>query len=54
MFSCFLMKGMEGDADANRFNQIAADELHEYVQQNVIQQSSSQTPELEGDPDRVS
>ena len=45
MFSYFLMKGMEGDADANQDNQITAGELHAYVQQNVIQQSSgSQTP----------
>ncbi|MDA9931055.1 caspase family protein, partial [Alphaproteobacteria bacterium] len=54
MFSYFLMKGMEGDADANNDNQITAGELHTYVQQNVIQQSSgSQTPELQGDADRV-
>ena len=54
MFSYFLMKGMEGDADANEDNQITAGELHAYVQQNVIQQSSgSQTPELQGDADRV-
>ena len=54
MFSYFLMKGMEGDADGNQDNQITAGELHAYVQQNVIQQSSgSQTPELQGDADRV-
>jgi uncharacterized caspase-like protein len=54
MFSYFLMKGMEGDADSNQDNQITAGELHTYVQQNVIQQSSgSQTPELQGDADRV-
>ena len=48
------MKGMEGDADANQDNQITAGELHAYVQQNVIQQSSgSQTPELQADADRV-
>ena len=54
MFSYFLMKGMEGDADANKDNHITAGELHAYVQQNVIQQSSgSQTPEIQGDADRV-
>ncbi|MEX0503558.1 caspase family protein [Alphaproteobacteria bacterium LSUCC0719] len=54
MFSYFLMKGMEGGADANNDRQITAGELHAYVQQNVIQQSSgSQTPELQGDADRV-
>ena len=54
MFSYFLMKGMEGAADVNQDNQITTGELHAYVQQNVIQQSSgSQTPELQGDADRV-
>ena len=48
------MKGMEGDADADKNNEITAGELHSYVQTNVIQQSSgSQTPELQGDADRV-
>ena len=54
MFSYFLMKGMEGDADANNDNKITARELHAYVEQNVVQQSSgSQTPELQGDKERV-
>ena len=54
MFSYFLMKGMEGDADSNRDNQITAEELHEYVEQNVVQQSGgSQVPELQGDAGRV-
>ena len=54
LFSYFLMKGMEGDADTNQDNQITAGELHRYVEQNVIQQSSgSQTPQLQGDKDRV-
>jgi hypothetical protein len=54
MFSYFLMKGMEGEADANQDNEITAGELHQYVQQNVVQQSSgSQTPELQGDANRV-
>ena len=54
MFSYFLMKGMEGEADANQDNRITAGELHSYVRTNVIQQSSgSQTPELQGDANRV-
>ena len=54
MFSYFLMKGMEGDADSNQDNQITAAELHEHVEQNVIQQSGgSQVPELQGDAGRV-
>jgi hypothetical protein len=48
------MKGMEGDADTNGDKQITAGELHAYVKSNVIQQSSgTQTPELQGDTDRV-
>ena len=31
MFSYFLMKGMEGEADANNDNEITAGELHSYV-----------------------
>jgi hypothetical protein len=54
MFSYFLMKGMEGEADQNQDNKITAGELHSYVQSNVVQQSSgSQTPELQGDAERV-
>ena len=54
MFSYFLMKGMEGEADENQDNKITAGELHQYVQSNVVQQSSgSQTPELQGDAGRV-
>ncbi len=54
LFSYFLMKGMEGNADSNKDDKITAGELHAYVQRNVIQQSSgSQTPEIKGDADRV-
>ena len=54
MFSYFLMKGMEGDADTNGDKQITAGELHAYVKSNVVQQSGgTQTPELQGDADRV-
>ena len=45
---------MEGEADANNDIEITAGELHSYAQTNVIRQSSgSQTPELQGDADRV-
>ena len=41
-------------AYANNENKITALELHNYVNENVVQQSSgSQTPELKGDKDRV-
>ena len=54
LFSYFLMKGMEGDADTNGDKQITAGELHTYVKSNVVQQSSgTQTPELQGDANRV-
>ena len=54
MFSYLLMKGMEGEADANNDNEITAGETHSYVQTNVIQQSSgSQIPELQGNADWV-
>ena len=45
---------MEAEAYADKNNEITARELHSYVQTNVIQQSSgSQTPELQGNADRV-
>ena len=54
LFSYFLMKGMEGVADSNQDNKITALELHEYVKENVWQQSSNkQLPELQGDAERV-
>ena len=45
MFSYFLMKGMEGDADTNNDNKITARELHSYVEQNVVQQSLALRPQ---------
>ncbi len=54
MFSYFLMKGMEGDADANNDNQITMAEMRDYVKDKVVRQSNfHQTPELQGDADRV-
>ena len=54
MFLYFLMKDMRGDVDTNNDKKITALELHNYVRENVVQQSSgSQTPELQGDADRV-
>ena len=42
-----FIKGIEGKADANNGNQITAGELHTYVEQNLVQQSSGyQKPEL--------
>ena len=54
LFSYFLMKGMEGDADSDGNNEITARELHPYVRENVVQQSGgSQVPELQGDGEKV-
>lgn len=54
LFSYYLMKGMEGDADANNDGAITASELHSFVRNNVVQQSGgSQVPELQGDTSRV-
>ena len=53
LFSYYLMKGMEGDADSNKDRKITSGELHNYVLANVSRLQSNQTPELEGDPERV-
>ena len=48
------MKGMEGEADKNNDNKITAKELYYYLKENVAQHSDDeQTPELQGDKDRV-
>jgi len=57
LFSYFLMKGLEGDADANNDKKITNGELHSYVRSNVTRQAirlgREQTPELKGDLDKV-
>jgi hypothetical protein len=54
LFSYFLMRGLEGDADANKDNQITAGELHNFVTDKVERQSGfKQTPDLQGDAERV-
>jgi len=57
LFSYYLMKGMEGPADANSDKQITTGELHAYVQKNVKQQAirlgRAQIPEMHGDAERV-
>ena len=49
----WLMKGMEGPADANKDHKITTGELHRYVLANVSRFQQNQTPELQGDTDRV-
>lgn len=57
LFSYYLMKGMEGPADANSDRKITAGELHAYVLKNVKQQAirlgREQTPELMGNAEKV-
>ena len=57
LFSYFLMKGLEGDADANNDKKITNGELHSYVRSNVTRQAvrlgREQTPQLQGDENRV-
>jgi len=57
LFSYYLMKGMEGGADANRDRKITAGELHAYlgkrVQKQAVRLGREQTPELSGDGERV-
>ena len=54
LFSYFLMRGLEGEADLNNDGQIVAKELYEYTRKNVSRLSSgTQTPELQGDSERV-
>jgi len=54
LFSYYMMLGMEGGADLNADKKITARELHEYVVDKVERQSQfRQTPELQGDKDRV-
>ena len=57
MFSYFLMKGMEGDADENEDNKISNGELITYIQNNVskvaFSQNREQDPGMSGDKDKI-
>ncbi len=54
LFSYYTMLGMEGGADSNNDNKITAKELHAFIKDKVERQSQfRQTPELQGDKDRV-
>jgi len=52
LFSYYMMKGLEGEADANSDNQITNGELIAFINKNVSRQAD-QTPQLNGDPDQV-
>ena len=57
IFSYYLMKGLEGNADQNLDNKITNGELISYLKQNVSEEAfinnRQQDPMLTGDPNRV-
>lgn len=57
IFSYYLMKGMEGDADENKDNKITVGEMQSYLQDMVGRKAMSvnrkQVPQLTGDANRV-
>jgi hypothetical protein len=57
IFSYYLMRGMEGDADANRDGKITAGEMQAYLAETVSRQAGmmnrKQEPQLIGDVNRV-
>jgi hypothetical protein len=57
IFSYYLMRGMEGDADANKDGKITLGEMQGYLLENVSRQaammSRKQEPQLIGDANRV-
>ena len=57
IFSYYLMKGLEGNADQNKDKKITNGELIAYLKDNVSQeaftQNREQDPMLAGDPDKI-
>ncbi len=57
IFSYYLMKGMEGDADGNQDGKLTTGELHAYLLDKVNRQAAiqnrKQQPQLVGDPDQI-
>ncbi len=57
IFSYYLMKGMEGDADANKDGKITLGEMRDYLVESVGRQagmmSRKQEPQLIGDVNRI-
>ena len=57
IFSYYLMRGMEGDADANQDGRITVGEMHGYLTEQVTRQAGmmnrQQVPQLVGDANRV-
>jgi len=57
LFSYYVMRGLNDEADANKDDQLTASELQQYVLSNVKRSANfygrPQTPELTGDTTRV-
>ena len=57
IFSYYLMRGMEGDADANKDKQITVGEMQAYLAENVSRRAMgmnrTQQPQVVGDQSRV-
>ncbi len=57
IFSYYLMRGMEGEADANKDGKITTGEMHTYLSEHVARQASLsnrvQQPQLSGDVNKV-
>ena len=57
IFSYYLMKGMEGNADSNKDKNITNGELLAYMDENISQkaaeQGREQNPSLAGDPNKI-
>ena len=57
IFSYYLMKGLEGNADRNQDKKITNGELLAYMNENVSQKAAElgreQNPSLSGDPDKL-
>ena len=57
IFSYYLMKGLEGNADLNKDRNITNSELLAYMDENVSQKASElgrqQNPTLSGDPNKI-
>ncbi len=57
IFSYYLMKGMEGDADSNKDGKITLGEMQTYLTENVSRHaammSRKQEPQLIGDTTRI-
>jgi uncharacterized caspase-like protein len=57
IFSYYLMKGMEGEADGNQDGRLTSGELHAYLLDKVNRQAAilnrKQQPQLVGDPNPI-